>query len=43
MGQRLDPSADPDGEMSANYRTAPERILPIVFAASLFAEVVTWV
>ena len=31
------------GEMSGNYRRVPERILPIVFAASLFAEVVTWV
>ena len=42
-GQRPDPSADPDGEMSGNYRTAPERIFPIVFAASFFAAVVTCV
>ena len=38
-----DPNRDPYGEMSGNYRRAPERILPIVLAASFFAEVVTWV
>ncbi len=43
MDQRIDPYADPYGETSGNYRTEPERIFPIVFAASFFAEVVTWV
>ena len=38
-----DPNRDPYGETSGNYRRAPERILPIVLAASFFAEVVTWV
>ena len=36
-----DPNRDPYGEMSGNYWRAPERILPIVLAASFFAEVVT--
>ena len=39
----LDPNHDPYGETSGNYWRAPERILPIVLAASFFAEVVTWV
>ncbi len=34
---------DPYGKTAGNYRTAPERMFPIVFAASFFAEVVTWV
>ena len=38
-----DPNRDPYGETSGNYWRAPERILPIVLAASFFAEVVTWV
>ena len=38
-----DPNRDPYGEMSGNYWRAPERMLPIVLAASFFAEVVTWV
>lgn len=36
-----DPNRDPYGETSENYWRAPERILPIVLAASFFAEVVT--
>ena len=39
----VDPNRDPYGEMSGNYWRTPERILPIVLAASSFAEVVTWV
>lgn len=42
MGRRFDPFFDPYGETSGNYRTAPERTFPIVFAASFFATVVTW-
>ncbi len=38
-----DPNRDPYGETSGNCWRAPERILPIVLAASFFAEVVTWV
>ena len=36
-----DPNRDPYGEMSGTYWRAPERRLPIVLAASFFAEVVT--
>ena len=39
----LDLNRDPYGETSGNYWRAAERILPIVLAASFFAEVVTWV
>jgi hypothetical protein len=38
-----DPNRDPYEETYGNYWRAPERILPIVLAASFFAEVVTWV
>lgn len=38
----LDPNADPNGVGSGKHYTAPERMLPIVFAASRLAEVVTW-
>ena len=38
-----DPNRDPYAEMFGNYWRAPERIPPIVLAASFFAEVVTWV
>ena len=36
-----DPNADPNGTGSGKHQTARERILPIVFAASRLAEVVT--
>ena len=36
-----DPNADPNGTGSGKDYTAPERMLPIVFAASRLAEVVT--
>ena len=36
-----DPNADPNGTGSGKHYTAPERMLPIVFAASRLAEVVT--
>ena len=35
-----DPNADPNADSGKHY-TAPERMLPIVFAASRLAEVVT--
>lgn len=38
-----DPHRDPYEEMSGEVQTAAERILPMVFAASFCAEVVTWV